>query len=201
VRHATGLWLGLVCMMTGAASASAAPITLQGSAYLLPSTTLPNCGGPCLGYGTNILEIADGDTSNFNGWAGANGATGIIRLDLLGGSYEIDSFSLWNDLNVVHEGVGDFRLHFYDAADQLIETSSVFTAPIGQVAAGVYGFASVQNVARVDLEVLTLLTGGSCCRIEIREVAFTAVPEPVASMLVALGIGALSALAVRRRAR
>jgi hypothetical protein len=188
-------------MMTGAASASAAPITLQGSAYLLPSTTLPNCGGPCLGYGTNILEIADGDVSNFNGWAGADGATGIIRLDLLGGSYDLDSFSLWNDLNVVHEGVGDFQLHFYDAADQLIGSSSVYTAPIGQVGPGVYGFAAVQDVARVDLEVLTLLTGGSCCRIEIREVAFTAVPEPSASLMVVLGAAALSAPAGLRRKR
>jgi len=201
VHQASRFWLGLASLLAGAASASAAPITLQGSAYILPSTSLSACGATCLGYGTNILEIADGDTSNFNGWAGANGATGIIRLDLLGGSYEIDSFSLWNDLNVVREGVGDFQLHFYDPSDQLIGSSSVYTAPIGQVAAGMYSFASVQNVARVDLEVLTLLTGGSCCRIEIREVAFTAVPEPVASMLVGLGIGALSALAVWRRAR
>jgi hypothetical protein len=200
MRTRLGSWLGLACLLSGAAGANAAPITLQGAAYILPSTSLSPCGATCLGYGTNILEIADGDTSNLNGWAGANGATGIIRLDLLGGSYEVDSFSLWNDLNVVHEGVGDFKLHFYDAADQLIGTSSVYTAPIGQVAAGVYSFASIPNVARVDLEVLTLLAGGSCCRIEIREVAFTAVPEPVAPLLAVLGIGALSALAVWRRA-
>jgi hypothetical protein len=196
--RALGFWLGLACLLGGAA-ANAAPITLQGSAYILPSTLLPTCGGTCLGYGTNILEIADGDTSNFNGWAGANGVTGIIRLDLLGGSYDIDSFSLWNDLNVVHEGVGDFQLHFYTAGGQFIADSAVYTAPIGQVAPGVYSFAPVPNVGIVQLEVLSLLTGGSCCRIEIREVAFTAVPEPSASMLLAFGVSAL--LAGRRRTR
>ncbi len=198
MRRAHGFWLGLACLLGCAASANAAPITLQGSAYILPSTLLPTCGGPCLGYGTNILEIADGDTSNFNGWAGADGVVGIIRLDLLGGSYELDSFSLWNDLNVVHEGVGDFQLHFYNAAGQFISSSAVYTAPIGQVGPGVYSFAPVPNVGIVELEVLTLLTGGSCCRIEIREVAFTAVPEASASLLVALGA---AALAGRRRTR
>ena len=198
MREATGFWLGLACLL-GSAAANAAPITLQGSAYILPSTLLATCSpAVCLGNGTNLLEIADGDTSNFTGWAGADGVIGIIRLDLLGGSYDLDSFSLWNDLNVVHEGVGDFQLHFYNAAGQFISSSAVYTAPIGQVGPGVYSFAPVPNVGIVQLEVLTLLTGGSCCRIEIREVAFTAVPEASASLLVALGA---AALAGRRRTR
>ena len=185
MREATGFWLGLACLL-GSAAANAAPITLQGSAYILPSTLLATCSpAVCLGNGTNLLEIADG-------------VIGIIRLDLLGGSYDLDSFSLWNDLNVVHEGVGDFQLHFYNAAGQFISSSAVYTAPIGQVGPGVYSFAPVPNVGIVQLEVLTLLTGGSCCRIEIREVAFTAVPEASASLLVALGA---AALAGRRRTR
>ncbi len=191
MRRGSGFLLGLACLLGGAASANAAPITLHGSAYILPSTSLLPCGLTCSGLGTNLLEIADDDTSNANGWAGENGATGIIRLDLLGGSYDIDSFSLWNDIIINHEGVGDFKLHFYDPSDQLIGSSAVYTALDGQQAAGVYSFAAVQNVARVDLEVLTLLATGNCCRIEIREVAFTAVPEPSWLGMSALGVVAL----------
>ena len=99
--------------------------------------------------------------------------------------------------------MGTFRLHFYDAADTFIQTSSTFTAPDGQVAAGVYSFASVANVSRVELEVLSLLTGGICCRIEIREVAFegqtAAIPEPETYALMLAGLGLVGAAARRRK--
>lgn len=127
---------------------------------------------------------------------------GTIKLDLLG-TFDLTSFSLWNDINVVREGVGDFVLHYYDAADQHLGDSARFTAPISQFSAGVYNLGLVQNVGRVDLEVLTLLTGGVCCRIEIREVAFNGqaatggtVPEPTPAALVSLGL-----LLVAARAR
>lgn len=175
---------------------------IQGPAYIQASTNLPTCGGVCGGYGSNINQIADGDTSNFNGWAGADGLVGTIKLDLLG-TFDLTSFSLWNDINVVREGVGDFVLHYYDAADQHLSDSARFTAPVSQFAAGVYNLGLVQNVSRVDLEVLSLLTGGVCCRIEIREVAFNgqaatggSVPEPTPAALVSLGL-----LLVAARAR
>lgn len=193
-------WTGAL-LVAGASCAPAAALTLQGPAFVAPSTALPTCGSVCGGYGNDILQIADGDTSNLNGWAGDEGVVGIIRLDLLG-NYDLTSFSLWNDINVVREGVGDFQLHFYGPSDNLIQSSVVYTAPIAQFAAGVYTFASVANVSRVDLEVLTLLTGGACCRIEIREVAFegevAAVPEPSTWALMGLGIAGLAA---RRRRR
>ena len=123
--------------------------------------------------------------------------------DLLG-NLDVNSFSLWNDVNILREGVGDFKLHFCNASDVLIESSAVFTAPISQAAAGVYSFASVLNVSRVDLEVRTLLTGGVCCRIEIREVAFdgdvSAVPEPAGWALMGAGLASVG-LAARRRRR
>ncbi len=183
----------------------AAALTLQGPAFILPSTSIPTCGAICGGFGTNILEIADGDTSNFNGWAGDENLVGVIKLDLLG-NFDLTSFSLWNDINVAKEGVGDFRLRFYDSSNALIQTSATFTAPVSQVAAGVYSFASVPNVSNVELEVLTLLTGGACCRIEIREVAFegqavTAIPEPKTYALMLAGLGVLGVVARRRRVR
>ena len=189
-------------VFAAACAGPAAALTLQGAAYIAPSTTIPPCGAVCGGFGTNILEIADGDSSNFNGFAGADNLLGTIDLDLLG-NFDLSSFSLWNDINVLHEGVGTFRLHFYDAADAFIQTSATFTAPDGQFAAGVYSFASVANVSRVELEVLSLLTGGVCCRIEIREVAFegqtAAIPEPETYALMLAGLGLVGAAARRRK--
>ena len=198
--------LALCAALTAGVAGSAAQATLiQGPAYISASTALPVYSG----WPHNISEIADGISADFNGWAGANGLVGTIKLDLLG-TFDLNSFSLWNDINILREGVGDFQLHFFDASDQLISTSARYTAPIGQFAAGVYNFAPVQNVSRVDLEVLTLLTGGVCCRIEIREVAFNGersgavqgVPEPTSAALAGLSMLLLGAhTALQRRMR
>lgn len=186
-----------------AAAAVAAPVhaaLLQGPAYITATTTMAACEvSTCLGFGLNINEIADNDTSNFNGWAGQTGLLGTIRLDLLG-TFDLDGFSLWNDINVRDEGVRTFQLHFFDASDQLLASSATLSA-ISQFAAQVYGFATVGGVSRVDLQVLS-----TSDRIEIREVAFNGiastsngVPEPTSLALAGLGL-ALAALR-RRRAR
>lgn len=187
---------------------AAAALTIQGASFITPSTTIPGCSfAECNVFGSNILAIADGVSTDFNGWAGASGQIGTIKLDLAG-NFDLSSFSLWNDININREGVGDFRLRFYDAADSFLGLSSTFTAPIGQSAPGVYSLAPVSNVSRVDLEVLTLLTGGACCRIEIREVAFEGVnsgavnapiPEPGTWALMLGGFGVAGAMLRRRR--
>ena len=190
------LALGAALAAAVVSTTTAQAALIQGPAYISASTALPVYSG----WPHSINEIADGIAADFNGWAGANNLVGTIKLDLLG-TFELTSFSLWNDINILREGVGDFQLHFFDDTDTLISTSARYTAPVSQFAAGVYNFAAVQGVSRVDLEVLSLLTGGVCCRIEIREVAFNgersgavqAVPEPASAALAGLSLLLLGA--------
>lgn len=181
---------------------------IQGPGFISASTSIGTCDvSICLGYGTDINQIADGDNSNFNGFAGADGEIGTITLDLLG-TFDLGSFSLWNDINVFHEGVGTFKLHFFDELDGLIESTGILTAPDGQFDAEIYLFDHiVEGVSKVELETLTLLTGGVCCRIEIREVAFegefsaTKVFEPKSIGLFMTGIIVLVATKSRKHQR
>lgn len=184
------------------AAAAAAPVhaaLLQGPAYITATTAMAPCGFFCGGFGLNINEIADGSDANFNGWAGQTGLLGTIKLDLLG-TFDLTSFSLWNDVNVSAEGVRTFQLHFFDASDQLLSSTTTLSA-ISQFPAQVYNLGTVSGVSRVDLQVLS-----ASGRIEIREVAFNGettgvqgVPEPTSLALAGLGL-ALAAVR-RRRAR
>ncbi len=169
--------------VVAAYSSASNALLIQGPSFINPSTAIATCSPAiCLGFGVDINQIADGDSSNFNGFAGAEGALGSIRLDLQG-VFDLDSFLLWNDLNVNQEGVETFRLDFYDSSDVLIESTATLTAPIGQFGEELYLFdTTVQNVSRVDMEILSVLPN---TRVEIREVAFngTQVPLPTAVLL------------------
>ena len=144
-----------------------------------------------------LEEIADGNTSNFNGFSSGS-ATGTIKLDLIG-NFDLESFILWNDVNVNAEGIKDFRLDFFNSSDSFIQSSNIFIGPRGQFEGEEYIFdAVVPDVSRVDLVVLSSYPGfGS--DIEIREVAFTGnvtvraetVPEP-SSLISLLIIGTVN---------
>ncbi len=166
--------------------------TIAGTS-IIPSTTLI----PVAPFSLN--QINDGITSDappFNGFA-SNIPSGTITLDLVG-DYNLTSFILWNDINVLAEGISQFRLDFFDSSNNLIPVSftNTFLAPIGQVAPATYNFSqAVPNVSRVDLVVLSSNIG-VFNRIEIREVEFTgspaSIPEPNNVLgVILLGAGCL----------
>ena len=150
-----------------------------------------------------ISDIADGVTNEVNP-GGLNGfvsaSFGIITLTF-DQDYELSSFLLWNDVNLVgnsSEGIDLFSLSFFDSSGNAITTpaATTYTAPLEQLQAEEYIFSgSIPNVSRVDLEVLSSQWNGST-RIEIREVAFTAVPEPSSALFFGLGV---SCVVIRRR--
>ena len=153
-----------------------------GNTHVTPSTNLAAVGPFTIG------KISDGitsDASPFNGFA-SNASSGTITLTL-DHPYDLGGFELWNDINVYREGIAHFRLDFFDPGSTLLGSSSVFLAPIGQLAPQTYTFETVSGVGRVNLVVLDS-NRGLYNRIEIREVALlTAVPEPGTFALFAFG--------------
>ncbi len=198
--------LGASLALSAAVANPVAASTLtMGGADIVPSTSLGycmECGG---GRVWQIEEIVDGikDTTvldpgfPYNGFAGATGQVGTIRLELVG-TFNLDSFLLWNDINIASEGMNTFRLDFFDDSESLLSSTATLIAPTGQLAAGRYDFAStVFGVGRVDLVVLSNLQSPNGARIEIREVEFEAarvseVPVPGTLGLLGVGLAAIS---------
>ncbi|WP_293145829.1 hypothetical protein, partial [Okeania sp. SIO3I5] len=56
--------------------------------------------------------------TNFNGFSSGS-ATATITLDLVG-NFDLRSFILWNDVNVLAEGIENFRLDFFTSSDSFI---------------------------------------------------------------------------------
>lgn len=188
----------LAATLLGAASAQAA---IPFSA-ITPSTTIPSCEvGTCGKLVWPVAEIADGiiaDGAPFNGFAGLTGQLGTIRLDL-DGEYDIDAFNLWNDINIVNEGVRTFRLDFFDIDGDAIGSSGTLAA-VSKFAPNTYSFFAIERVSRVDMVILTV-SG----RVEIREVGFDGsvsapVPEPGTTALMLLGLAGVAGIARRRKA-
>ncbi len=119
-------------------------------------------------------EMIDGINADLphNGFEGDTGVIGKITFTL-DKPYDLDQSYLWNDINVVAEGVKTYKFNFYDAGNILVGTTGIFSVNIGQIAAHIESL-SVANVKKVEMEVLTLQT--SYNRVEIREVAFNGTP-------------------------
>lgn len=150
-----------------AASLLAAPThaMIMGPSQITASTTIPSQGG------FTINQICDGLLTTpgwYNGFAVNPGIIGTIHLDFAA-PQAIGDFVLWNDVNIGAEGISQFRLDFFDAANLPLGSTPVFVGPIGQTAPSIYPFAVVEGVKRVDLVVLSL---NPSPRLEIREVAF-----------------------------
>jgi len=196
-----------MCLITECTNTANAVLIEQND--LIPSTTLT--ADPDF----PLEEINDGvtnDISPYNGFV-ATESSGTIRFDLAR-VYTLESFLLWNDINLTGEGIKDFRLEFFDASDALITPgfSTNYTAPLQQLAAAEYVFGSVVlGVSRVDLVVLNSYQGPIIKRIEIREVAFTGtmstnpdrpvVPEPSTFSLSLFGMSLLMLISRRRHVR
>lgn len=185
--------LSASALCLAASLASAAPI---GAGHLTASTSL----GQYLYF--SIDQLADGITADwpFNGYASGIGSTsGRITL-ALDQAYDLDSFDLWNDINILNEGVRSFRLVFEDAAGSSLGSTGVFSA-VSQYAAQHYSFGQTfSGVRKVHLDVLS-----ASLQIEIRELAFngvssvSAVPEPSMASTLLLGLAALAGLGRRLR--
>jgi hypothetical protein len=194
----------LVCvLMVLAFNRATEAALILGPTQISPTTSIPFNGG----FGS-LAQIADGidlntDGPPYNGYA-PNATSGIVTLTL-DQPYDLFSFMLANDIYVRAESVKDFRLLFYDPADGLIATSSTLTAQTGMVPSQEFSFSTVQNVKRVDFDILNVYAGDPT-RIEVREVAFTgtptALPEPstYAMALAGLACGGYSMLRRRKRA-
>ena len=143
----------------------AAPI---GGSDIVASTSLEHVSPWSIDQISDGVAV-NGDNSPLNGFV-SPASSGTITLDLIG-NFDVNGFVLSNDVNVLQEGIKDFRLNFYDSANVLLASSDVLTAPLGQAAPQTYNFSTVQNVSRVDLVILNCHPD-TLNRIEIREVSF-----------------------------
>jgi PEP-CTERM motif len=181
-------------MLAGSGAAHAGSI---GTSAITPSTTLPFFA--CCGLQFTLDQINDGisnDAPVYNGFAARGITTGRITLTL-DRAYDLDSFVLWNDINVLNEGVRSFKLEFVDAGGISLGSTGTLAA-VSMFAPQTYSFAStVAGVKTVHMDVLS-----SNLQIEIRELAFngvSAVPEPATVAMMLAGVAGL--LAVRRTQR
>lgn len=184
--------LAALLLTTGLAQAN-----LIDGASIAPSTSLPFFTFGSQQFPINQINDGINTDSPFNGFAADGITSGRITLTL-DQTYNLNSFVLWNDINVRNEGVRTFTLEFLDIGGSSLGSTGVLSA-VSQLAPQTYSFASaVQNVKTVNLDVLT-----SSLQIEIRELAFngvSAVPEPSTVVTLLAGLSALLALTRARRA-
>jgi len=194
---------GLRAVLAGAAllATATANAAIPFSA-ITPSTTILSCEiGTCGKPVWPVAEIADGiiaDGAPFNGFAGLTGSLGTIRLDL-DGEYDIDEFLLWNDINIVNEGVRSFRLDFFEADGDAVGSTGVLSA-VSKFTANTYAFTAFERVSRVDMVILAV-SG----RVEIREIGFDGavsapIPEPGVTALMLVGLAGVAGIARIRKA-
>ena len=191
-RKACSLTAAVTTLGSLVGGANAATV---GFANFTPSTSLTPVGGFPLSM---INDGITGTASSLNGFV--SNSLGVISFAFTQ-DYDLRSFILWNDVVVNNEGLDNFSLRFYDSADTLITTpaSTIYTGPVGQVAAEEYVFSSsVSGVRRVELDVASVQSPSFPTRIEIREVDFGIVPEP--SSVALLGLGCMT-FAFRRSRR
>lgn len=138
----------------------------------------------------SIEQISDGISVDCaptcNGFT-TNAKTGPINFSF-NEPHDIDSFKLWNDVNIRKEGIKVFYLEFKNTSNATL-TSEEFEAASSQSDAQIFTFPKIQDVVSVKLNVLSSLledgptptTRTFAERIEVREIGFTGTPASARS--------------------
>lgn len=186
--------LGILLAFYLVLSVSRSHADVIGTTDITPSTSL----GQYASY--SLDQLHDGIVSDafpYNGYASGFGVTsGLITLSL-DQTYDLNSFSLWNDINIQSQGVRSFSLNFLDSSGMSIGTTGDLFA-VSQFDAQVYNFSQTfLGVKTVELNI-----SDSDLQIEIRELSFngtatSSVPEPATLLL--FGAGLIGLTRVRRK--
>jgi hypothetical protein len=157
----------------------AAAQNIKGPTQITASTSIP------LGFPAEarfgVAEMTNNVTSDaepYRGFVGGEERLGIINFTL-DKPYNLTAFHLFNDVNVSAEGVKDFTLKFYNAANTQVGGPLSFSTVQGQGNQQNYTFPQVAGVTRAEMKVDSIYMNTNYRRIEIREVSFTG--DPTAS--------------------
>jgi len=114
---------------------------------------------------TQIVDGISSDIDPFNGFISPNTKTGTITF-IFENEFDIDSFFIWNDINVKDEGVRSFKLVFFDINNSILFETKSYNVE-SKEDAQIFNFNTVKGVQSVNLVV-----ENSLLQIEIREIEF-----------------------------
>lgn len=170
---ALGFRAVLVCGAIAAAYTAAIAQDIDHT-HITASTDMSPWGG----FG--VEQITDGIfidcRPECNGFT-TNAKTGTISFRF-NESYDVNSFKLWNDVNIRQEGIQNFQLKFIGPNNETLKSEEL-EATTEQPDAQIFEFLTVEDVAQVDLIVFSSIKESRTFaeRIEIREIAFTGTPS------------------------
>jgi hypothetical protein len=156
----------------------AAAQNIIGPGQITASTTIPPRFPTEPRFGiSEITNTITSDAEPYRGFVGAENTLGVINLTL-DKPYNLTAFHLDNDVNIASEGVKDFTLKFFNAANSQVGGPVSFSTVQGQGARQNFTFGAVPNVSKVELKIDSIYLNTNYKDIEIREVSFTGDSQP-----------------------